>query len=123
MYTLDTNVIIYYLAGEENVCALLNEATLKGAPLYVSVITVGELFIYPKLTAEQEKNIHAFFSVCSIINLDILTAERAGGIGRAYNLKLPDSIIAATALFTGSTLLTRNTRDFRRVSLLAVQKI
>ena len=40
-----------------------------------------------------------------------------------HRLKLADSAIAATALFTGTKLLTRNTRDFKNVFNLAVQRI
>jgi predicted nucleic acid-binding protein len=36
---------------------------------------------------------------------------------------VPDSTIAATAMFTGSTLLTRNTRDFEKVPQLSLLKI
>ena len=39
------------------------------------------------------------------------------------NAHVPDSIIAATAMFTGITLLTRNTRDFRKISNLGIRKI
>jgi len=42
---------------------------------------------------------------------------------RQYRLKVPDSVIAATALFTGSTLLTRNTRDFRRIPNFSVLRV
>ena len=76
MYTLDTNVILYYLRGD-----------------------------------------------ASVISVDGLLADRAGTIGRTHKVELADSVIAATALFTGSTLLTRNTRDFRRVPSLSLQKI
>lgn len=123
MYTLDTNAVLYYIGGDQSVCALVDHAFLDGAPLYVSAITVGELLIFPKLGMTEENGIHKFLSVCSIISIDTSIAERAGSIGRTYNLKLADSIIAATALFTGSTLMTRNIRDFRRVPSLALQKI
>ena len=42
-------------------------------------------------------------------------ARLAALVRRCYRIKVPDSIIAATAMFTGSTLLTRNTRDFRKI--------
>jgi predicted nucleic acid-binding protein len=38
-------------------------------------------------------------------------------------LKTPDSAVASTALFTGSTLVTRNTRDFQKVPQLSVREI
>ena len=44
-------------------------------------------------------------------------------LAKKNNLKLADSIIAATALFTGTALLTRNVRDFKRVAGLRVEAI
>lgn len=123
MLTLDTNAIIYYLDDDEGVCIRINKEILMSAPLYVSSITVAELLRFPKLTENQERSIHTFLSICSVINIDVAIAERAGVIGRIHNLKLADSIVAATALFTGSTLITRNVRDFKRVSDLVVEKI
>lgn len=123
MYTLDTNTVLYYLAGDRSVRTLIDEALAASSPLYISAITVGELLIFSKLTEEEEVGIRKFISLCSVINIDMPIAERAGSIGGAYNIKLADSIIAATALFTGSTLVTRNARDFRRVPSLLVQKI
>ena len=121
MYTLDTNAIIYYLGKDESVRVYIDAALQSGAPLYVSAVTVAELFRYPALTTEEASNIVAFLSVCSVINLDSSLAQQAGAIGRTYDVKLADSIIAATALFTGSALLTRNARDFRRVNGLQVE--
>ena len=123
MYTLDTNTILYYNRAEESVRIFIDKALLDSIPLYVSAITVTELYIYPKLTMQEEDGIRKILSLCSIINLDSVVAVHAGSIGRTYNLTLGDSIIAATALFTGSTLVTRNSRDFRRVPLLALQSI
>ena len=123
MYTLDTNVVLYYLGGDQHVREVVDRALEQPLPLYVSAITVAELLRFPKLTPEEETNIKTFLSVCSIINVDAIVADRSGAIGRSYGLKLADSMIAATTLFTGSALLTRNIRDFRRVSGLIVQRV
>ena len=123
MYTLDTNGVLYYIGGDGGARALIDQALGSNAPLYVPTIVWVELFRYQKLSAEEEKGIRNFLSLCSVIGLDALIADSAGSIGRAYNLKLADSVIAATALYTGSTLLTRNIRDFRRVPSLAVRAI
>ena len=39
MYTLDTNIIIYYSNGEAPILAFLREQTAQGAPLFVSAVT------------------------------------------------------------------------------------
>ena len=124
MYTLDTNVVIYYLAKKDEVVyARINAAILNGQALYVSAVSVAELFRYPRLTEGEAENIRQFLSVCSIISIDGSIAMRAGEIGRKCGVKLADSIIAATALFTGSSLVTRNVRDFKRVPDLTIEPI
>jgi predicted nucleic acid-binding protein len=39
---------------------------------------------------------------------------------RKHKIKLPDAIIAATSLYTNSTLITRNIKDFSRIKELNI---
>ena len=59
----------------------------------------------------------------AIIPLDSRIARIAGSLRRQYNIKTADSIVAATALFTGTTLITRNIRDFQKIPNLLLRKI
>ncbi len=47
------------------------------------------------------------------IAVDRTVAERAGRIRREVNLRLPDALIAATALEHGFNVATRNHGDFK----------
>ena len=89
----------------------------------MSVITEAELFRFPELQSHEESAILDLLPAFSIVPLDSHIARMAGALGRVHNLKLADSVIAATALFTGTTLVTRNVRDFRRVQGLSIEKI
>ena len=122
-YTLDTNAILYYLKDDSNAVSLLREIFAHDAPLYISAITELELFAYPKLSAQEEALIEELLRTVSVIPLDSHIARLASFIRRQYRLKVPDSVIAATAIYTGSTLATRNTRDFKRVTALSLLKI
>ncbi|MBI2109708.1 PIN domain-containing protein [Candidatus Woesearchaeota archaeon] len=46
----------------------------------------------------------------------------AGDFRRKYGLMIPDSIIAASAIATDSTLITRNIKDFEKIPKLKIQK-
>jgi len=59
----------------------------------------------------------------AVIPVDSRIARTAGWIRRAYRVNIADGVIAATALFTGTTLLTRNTRDFRKIPNLLLRQI
>lgn len=122
-YTLDTNAIIYYLKDDSNAVPLLREIFAHEAPLYVSAITELELLAYSSLSAQEKALIEEILTTISIIPLDSHIARLASLVRRQYRLKVPDSVIAATAIFTGSTLITRNTRDFKRVTTLSLLKI
>lgn len=123
MYTLDTNIVIYHLDGDPDVVSFLTNAALRNAVFCVSVVAETELFSQKNATEQELARIDDFLTQCSVIPVTSPIARKAGESRRFHGTKLADSLIAATALFTGTTLLTRNTRDFRRVSELVVQRI
>ena len=123
MYTLDTNAILYYLKDDANTVSLLRGIFAQNVPVYVSAITELELFAFSNLSAEEGALIEELLTTVAVIPVDSHIARLAGFVRRQYRLKVPDSAIAATAMFTGSTLLTRNTRDFRRVAPLSIMKV
>lgn len=123
MYTLDTNAIIYYLKDDLEAVPALNHLFSQDTPLYISAITEVELFGFPKLNDEEAEQIEAVLRTVAVIPVDSRIARTAGLIRRVHHVNIADSIIAATALFTGTTLMTRNTRDFRNVPNLLVRKV
>lgn len=123
MYTLDTNTIIYYIKNDQDVVSALREIFASITPIYVSTITEVELFSFPNLIQKEINLIEYTLGTLAIIPVSSNIARIAGSLKRIYNVKLGDAVIAATALFTGSTLLTRNVGDFRKVKELTVRKI
>lgn len=124
MYTLDTNAIIYYQKRDPRAVPVLRE--ILGNPttsVYVSTITEAELFSYPNLSDEEKEIIEAILQSVALIPPNSQIARITGNLRATYRLKLIDSFIAATALFTGSTLLTRNVRDFKKIPQLSLQAI
>ena len=123
MYTLDTNAILYYLKDDPATVSSLRNVFAKNVPLYVSAITELELFAFSNLSTAEEKLIEELLTTVAVISLDSHIARLAAFIRRQYRLKVADSVIAATAMFTGSTLLTRNTRDFQRIPNLSLLRV
>ncbi len=123
MYTLDTNVIIYFLQND-----LFIENFFLGIPeqeriFCISVVTEMELFSFQKLTPTIVDDLYTIMSLLKIFPLDSHLAHNAATIRRSCSIKGLDAIIAATAIFTGSTLLTRNSKDFKKVSTLKLQQV
>jgi predicted nucleic acid-binding protein len=123
VHTLDTNAIVYYLKDDTDAVAVLRGVFAQSSPVYVSVVTELELFAFANLSRDEESLIEDLLATMSIIPLDSRIARLAALVRRHYGLKIPDSVIAATAMFTGSTLVTRNTRDFRKIANLVILKI
>lgn len=123
MYTLDTNVIIYYLKNDAAAVLILNSFFVKNITLYVATITEVELFSFSTLGSEEIERIENILNTVVIIPLESRLARIAGLLRREYKLKIADSVIAATALMANSTLLTRNLRDFKNIPHLRLQPV
>ena len=111
-YLLDTDVIIEYLRGSDKAIKYLEE--LEGS-LYISVISVAELFSGVKGDAE-EQTLEQFLLAFEIIDVDENLAK-AGGMHRrnyhsSHGTGLADAIIAASAEKIDATLITFNRRHF-----------
>lgn len=123
MFTLDTNAIIYYLKDDARAVSFFHRILVNEDKIYISSITEIELLGFSNLSEKEITLIESFIDSVSVIALDSRIARLAAYLRRNYRTKLPDSVIAATALYTGSTLVTRNTGDFKKIPNLSIQKI
>jgi predicted nucleic acid-binding protein len=96
---LDTNAVIY---------ALNDGLTLPSVEYSISIITEMELFSYSKLTEFERDNIKRLLSYFEIQNINNEIKEMTIEIRKNYGIKLPDSIICATALVSGATLISND---------------
>lgn len=98
---LDTNAILYVLSGDETLASFLN-----GKELFISVITELELLSFKDITQKETKAIITFISELKIENISEEIKKKTIQIRRSTNLKLPDCIIAATAIVLNIPLIT-----------------
>jgi predicted nucleic acid-binding protein len=109
-YLWDTNTVIYYLqkhfpAAQEK----LMDNIINDFQPAISVITEIELLCWKTATRKDLITLKNFISDCVVFELEQTIRKQSG-------LKLPDSLIAATALVNELTLISHNTSDFKRVS-------
>lgn len=83
----------------------------------ISIVSEIEMLSFNGLTAEDEKIIKSLISDCKVFQLNNEIKEKAIYIRRTYRNKLPDAIIAATAIVKDLTLLTAD-KDFNKISEL-----
>ncbi|MBD3655357.1 type II toxin-antitoxin system VapC family toxin [Marinobacter sp.] len=96
-YLLDTNAIIY---------AFNRKLKLPVAQYVVSVITKMELLSWPALTPGDELKLREILQNLAVIELDPPIQDAAVKVRKNTSLKLPDSIISATAIYGGFVLVT-----------------
>ena len=97
------NVILYYLRGR------LVDPLPEGESL-VSVITEIELLSYPAIPPEDEDLIRDFLATVTLVDLPPAIRTAAIQLRRQHRLKLPDAVIAGTAIAMNAELLTNDAR-------------
>jgi tRNA(fMet)-specific endonuclease VapC len=122
---LDTNIISYMFKGDTR--AQLYEQHLTGQTLFVSFMTVSELYRWPfeKNWGEQKKQgLVLFLKNFAVLPYDEglawTWAELVGRTCRGRQMALQDSWIAATALRHRMPIVTHNRRHFENVPGLTV---
>ena len=95
----DTDVIIEYLKGNETTKNILNN--LENADIAVSAITLMELY-YGALNKRELNKIKKALSEFSILPLNEEITEIAINLiekySKSHTLKIPDALIASTAI-------------------------
>lgn len=111
---LDTNIILYLLNGDKTIADFLHQKQL-----YISVITELELLGYKGINKQEETVIKNFITQCKIININSRIKELTINIRKTYGVKLPDSIIMASAIYLDLPLISADT-DFKKVEELTL---
>ena len=111
---VDTSVLIDYLRGHQPAADLLEQECII-APMHASEIT--RLEILAGMRATEEAGTLSLLSTLVWHPVDAQVAEEAGALGRKWlpshqGIDSADLAIAATAIRSGSRLLTRNVRHF-----------
>ncbi|MEM8718844.1 MAG: type II toxin-antitoxin system VapC family toxin [Cyanobacteria bacterium P01_G01_bin.39] len=98
---LDTNVVLYHLSKR------LKEP-LKSGRYAISSITELELLSYPKISVVELQKVQEFIEMATVIELKSSVKQNTITLRKKYSLKLPDAIIAGTALWLELPLLTND---------------
>ena len=122
--TVDANVIIAYLGGDENVIDILSSWRQQGGLLYLSTVVETEVLSFSQLTPQQSNDMQIFLEENFVsIAFDRQLSRLAAQLRRTVKIKFPDAAIAATALYTNTPLVTRNQKDFKKINGLQLVSI
>ncbi len=120
-YLWDTNTIIYFLQKQFPASAeQFVDNTLKHSPPTISAITEIELLCWKTDIEKDLEVLYKFIDEAIVFELEKSIKLKTADIRKTHKIKLPDAIIAATALVHDLTLITRNTKDFITIDRLQV---
>jgi predicted nucleic acid-binding protein len=108
---LGTDVLIDHLRGHRRL-------RLLDPDLTISVVTRCELFAARSV---DEPILRQTLDVLEELPVDWAIAESAGRLHRTIGIPVPDTLIAATALEHGISVMTRNWRHFELVPGLTLR--
>ena len=117
-YLADTSTIIKYLhrSFHRNAILFLNKTFEE--EIIISFITEIELKVWsPSEPSDLNVYLH-FLSKCRIIGIEQKLIDKTVELRKKHKVKIPDAIIAATAIGHNLTLVTDNEKDFARIKEL-----
>lgn len=112
MILLDSNVIIHLrnpILGEK----IANQ--LHGLRLHTCNIIIAEVLGYKGIEIADAKYFENLFATMKNHAFDDVVTSKVIELRRTVGIKLPDAIVAATALSNNLTIWTHNTDDFKNI--------
>lgn len=113
---IDTNIALYLFNGDRTVASLLD-----GRNIYLSFISEIELLGFPGITSEQRVVAREFIADSIVVDLNDSIKKATIDLRVKYNLKIPDAIIAASALYLNLPLISAD-KVFEKISELQFVK-
>ena len=116
-YLLDTNILIYYTDGLLQKWSKADLIFIES--FLISIISKIEFLGWAGFRGDeyQYNTAKDFIGNASVINLDDEVAEQTILIRQKYKIKMPDAVIAATAIINNLTIVTVNVRDFKNIGV------
>jgi len=130
-YLIDTNVLSELRRKLPHPGVSVWFAQRPASSLYMSVLTLGELRKGIDGLNDEDRKLAlsdwlhtelSMFFLGRVLSIDEQVADRWGQLVAAAGRPLPaiDSLLAATALVHGLTLVTRNAKDFEGLGLAVI---
>jgi len=118
-FLMDTNAVIDYLGNKLPISGMKFLSGVVDAIPNVSVVTKIELLGF-NASEENYKILSNFIDDATVLDLSNNVVEKTIEIRKKHKTKLPDAIIAATALVNDLALISRNISDFKNIEGLKI---
>ena len=114
MHVFDSNILIYHLNDQLPPAVRTQVDTWIQEGAFISVITRIEVFGF-RHTAESLLQAARLLATLDEVPLHEAIVQRTIALRQQHRIRLPDAVIAATALHLGFPLVTRNEQDFQPI--------
>lgn len=126
-YLIDTDIVINSIKGNKSINQRITE--YASIPKAISIITFGELLYGAKKSAQRDKNTSIVYRLAEIFpiigiarsTIEAFTDVKMALDKRGVRIEDFDLLIAATALSLNYTLVTNNTKHYRRIEGLQLE--
>jgi len=113
---LDTNAVIDFMGKKLPAKSQFFLSEIIDDELNISAINKIELLGFSFV----EQSLIDFVSFAEIYPIDDQTIDMTIDLRKKHKIKLPDAIVAATAIINGFTVITHNIKDFQKITELQV---
>jgi predicted nucleic acid-binding protein len=115
-YLLDTNVVLDFMGNKLPAKSQCFLSEIIDNEINISAINKIELLGFSFV----EQTLTDFVSFAEVYPIDDETIDKSIDLRKKYKIKLPDAIIAATAIINDFTVITHNIRDFQKITELQI---
>ncbi|MES2445691.1 MAG: type II toxin-antitoxin system VapC family toxin [Bacteroidota bacterium] len=116
-YLIDSNVLIEYIGLLLPPIPHSKLSSIIDDEYNISFINKIEVLGH----SSSNEEIAAFINAANIYNINLKIIDETIRLRKHLKIKLPDAIIAATAITNNLILITRNINDFKSIDNLIVQ--
>ena len=117
-YLIDTSAVIKYLNGSLPDKGLEMLDRILDKECIISFITEIELQVWDPVNSSDTDIYNQFVNGSIVLEIEQPIIAETIRIRKTYKLKLPDALIAATAIVYKLTLISDNNKDFLKVPAL-----
>ena len=114
-YLLHNNTVINYLGASFSLEGMQLLNTIVDDEAMISVITKMETLGYNFTSADEQSTMEIFINGSTLLDINNHIVDKTIAIRKSKKIKLPDAIIAATAIIYDLTLISRNNIDFKNI--------
>ncbi|GMQ27560.1 type II toxin-antitoxin system VapC family toxin [Algoriphagus confluentis] len=119
-FLIDTSAAIKFLNESFPIESLHFLDRILDRECIISCITQIELLVWEQ-NAQEANILNDFVSAAEVLGIDHSVIKTTIEIRKRFKIKIPDALIAATAIANDLTLIGDNDKDFRRVEALGLR--